>query len=196
MACMEREPLGRVRLWLGGLAAGGVVLAHQLAYLTAAPHPHERAELMRAAGHRNWSLVVALATGLMVAGLAGFVRRGLGGGAVRAVGRGVASRLALLQGGAFLLLEATERSLAGADALSALGEPVVLLGFLLQAVVALIGAGLVKLLARAIYLLSTPRTTRRRPARRVSFPRPSVVIPRFCVCAGSGDLRGPPHTAF
>jgi hypothetical protein len=150
---------------------------------------------MRAAGHRNWSLVVALATGLMVAGLAGFVRRGLGGGAVRAVGRGVASRLALLQGGAFLLLEATERSLAGADALSALGEPAVLLGLLLQAVVAVIGAGLVKLLARAVDLLSTRRTTRRRPARRGSFPRPSFVVVRFSVCTGSGDLRGPPHTA-
>jgi hypothetical protein len=183
------------RLWLGGLAAGGVAVAHILAFFLVAPDPARRAAMLEATGHGAWPLVVSLAAGGVVAGLAGFaVRRGH---EVRTPPRplfgGIFVRLAVLQVVGFVFLEALEH-LARHDAvLGLLGEPVVLIGVALAAATAAIGAFLLVLLAglidRLVVLLrALPRAPRALAAPGLADDPP----PRLRIVMGSVWLRGPP----
>jgi hypothetical protein len=179
-------------MWLGGLASAGVVVSHHLAYWAAAPDPHERAELLRAGGHEHWSYVVALAVGLLVPCLAGFVRTGLRGPLRLGPCRSLALRLALLQGVAFVALETVERILVGSGVADLASEPVIVVGVMVQGLVAALGAALISLLGRA---LATWRTRRAGfpKAQRAIVPRSrSLVPPRFPAATGAGALRGPP----
>jgi hypothetical protein len=45
----------RTRLWIGGLAAGGVVAGHAGAYMLAAPDPMRRHGLLAETGHGAWA---------------------------------------------------------------------------------------------------------------------------------------------
>jgi hypothetical protein len=185
------------RLWLGGLAAGGVAVAHVLAFLLAAPDPVRRAAMLEAAGHGAWPLVVSLATGALVAGLAGFAVGRSQDPRVRprALFGGTLLRLAVLQMVGFVLLEALERVARHdlAEVPGLLAEPVVLIGLVLAAVAAAVGAALLVLFAglidRLIALLrALPRAPRvLAPSGLVDdLPRPLRTV------LGSVSLRGPP----
>ena len=185
------------RLWLGGLAAGGVAVAHVLAFLLVAPDPARRAAMLEATGHGAWPLVVSLAVGGVVAGLAGFaVRRGREARTpLRPLFGGILVRLAVLQVVGFVVLETLER-LARHDAVEVLGllsEPVVLIGVVLAAATAAIGAFLLVLLAglidRLVVLLrALPRAPRALAAPGLADDPP----PRLRIVMGSIWLRGPP----
>jgi hypothetical protein len=192
---MPEKRLG-TRLLLGGMAATGVVASHSLAYLLASPNPHSRAELLEATGHHDFGVVVALALGVLVAGLLRF-----------AIGRAWAPtdtrvselyaltfpRLFALQLGGFVTLELVERVLMGVTPLHILAEPAVLMGLLLQAGAALIGAGLIILFTKTLESVFSRQGFTASAGDRVPlFPARRLLPARIEVAVGSGTLRGPP----
>jgi hypothetical protein len=187
----------RTRLWLGGLAAGGVVAAHGLAFLVVAPNATRRAELLEATGHGAWPLVVSLAMGALVAGLArvAICRSRPAGRPPRSLFRSTVGRLALLQVLGYVGLEGVERLArhGTAELPGLLGEPVVLIGIALTAATAVIGAlllvlfaGLIdRLIDRIRALPTAPRVLEAVGSAQDHTPRPSVAL-------GSITPRGPP----
>ncbi|MGH2752985.1 MAG: hypothetical protein ACRDLB_01000 [Actinomycetota bacterium] len=192
---MSGGPRGSTRLLVGGMAAAGVVTAHLLAYVFAVPDPHHRELILESTGHRNWSLVTALALGALVAGFLRAVVGGLRGGGnppgpSYAI---VAGRLAMLQLGGFLALEALERLGVDRSVGGLLSEPAILLGSLLQIAIAFVGALIVLLVARGIEFVLTGRnTTPAADTPTPSFNRRPEAARRSSVGTGSGTLRGPP----
>jgi hypothetical protein len=187
----------RTRIWLGGLAAGGVVAAHLLAFLIVAPDRAQRAELLESSGHGAWPLVASIAMGALVAGLAGFAvgRARDPDGPPGSLYRGIVLRLSALQVAGFLLLEAVERLARNhADGfLSLLGEPVVLIGVAMAAVTAALGAVLLVLVAGLIdRLLVLLRVLPRAPRVLVAAGLADLPAPRPRIALGSVSLRGPP----
>jgi hypothetical protein len=190
-------PLGlRKRLWIGGLAAGGVVVGHVLAFVLAAPHPVQRQGLLAETGHGAWPLLVPIAMGALVASLAGFAA-----GRLRderpapdaALLQGIAGRLVPLQLGAFLLLEALERLASGHDLTELPGEPVIAIGLVAQAVVALVGAALLTLFARVVDRLGRLlRQTPRAPRLLVAPGALAIAFPHRRAARGPANPRGPP----
>jgi hypothetical protein len=185
----------RTRLWLGGLAAGGVAIAHVVAFVLAAPDPHERELLLEATGHGTWPLIVSLAMGAAVAALARFGVSRLRGepsssSSVRY--HATAGRLLLLQVVGFLLLEGLERLATGHGLAGFLVEPVILIGVLAQLPVALAGAGLLVTLVRLVDRLVLLRTSL--PPFRATTHRGvlDVPVPRTRVAADPANPRGPP----
>jgi hypothetical protein len=190
----------RTRLWLGGLAAGGVAVAHILAFLLAAPDPFRREQLLDATGHGAWPLLVTLAMGALVVALAGFAV-----GRLRDPGRvrqapfylGTARRLVIMQVLGFLLLEASERvatgkGLAGLSALPF--ESVIAIGLVAQVLMALAGATVLALLDRVMGgLVLFFRQTARAPRRLVSRGTPGIRVPLLRIASGPANLRGPPR---
>ena len=185
------------RLWLGGLAAGGVAVAHVLAFLLVAPDPARRAAMLEATGHGAWPLVVSLAVGSLVAGLAGFAVGRTRGADVpqRSLFGGILLRLTVLQVVGFVVLEALERVARHplSEVPSLLAEPVVLIGLVLAAVVAVIGAALLVLFAVLIdRLFVLLRTLPRAPRALVAVGLADDPPPRLRIVKGSVWLRGPP----
>lgn len=188
----------RTRLWLGGLAAAGVVVAHLVAFWLAAPDPVRREHLLETTGHGAWPIVVALTLGALVACMAGFAA-----GRLReerrappaVLVRGIVTRLVILQVAGFVLLEAIERLAIGHDLTELLSEPVMAIGLVSQVVVALAGAILLALFAHlvdrlAILLHPIPR------APRVLLPGDALdfSVPRSRFESGAAVPRGPPGT--
>jgi hypothetical protein len=188
----------RTRLWLGGLAAGGVMAAHLVAFFLVAPDPSQRAELLEATGHGAWAVLVSLALGAMVAGLAGFAvgRIREGDAPPRTLYRGTLGRLLALQVLGFVLLEALERlAHHPGDLLGFLGEPVVLIGLVLAAATAAVGAALIVLFAGLIDRLVVLRVLPRAPRALVPAGLAIFFPPRLRIVLGSVSPRGPPQPA-
>ncbi|MDQ4096146.1 MAG: hypothetical protein M3174_08090 [Actinomycetota bacterium] len=180
-------------LWLFALAFAGVVAGHSLAFFLEAPHHHHREELLEATGHGNWWIAIALGLALFLASLALFVGRRVASSRQgrRGFVRRVTYRMAPLQIGAFILLEALERW--GARDLSGLlGERVILIGVVVQVAVAAVAALLLLLVARVVGALIEKL---RRPAavesKTIAFGSQVDSLPGwFFFCAR--DVRGPP----
>jgi hypothetical protein len=189
-----------LRVLLGGLAGGGVIVSHVMAFLVAEPDAHDRSRLLEHSGHENWDWVLALTMGLLVLALARFATARLWApeGASESPGSlylYAIPRLVGLQLSCFTLLELLERNLVGDPFSHLFVEPAFLIGLLFQVLFAFVGAGLLVLLVRTIEKVVA---LRRAPhARRESFG------PSFAVCciAGAqavlddGSPRGPPLTA-
>jgi hypothetical protein len=187
----------RTRLWLGGLAAGGVAAAHILAFIVAAPDPVRRDWLLEETGHAAWPLVVSVALAALVVALARFAvgrihrsdRPSAG-----ALWRLTAGRLIALQTFGFVGLEAVERLASGHGLSGFLAEPVVLIGVALQILVALAAAALLGLLARLIDRLTD--LLRALPRAPRALARPGAwdgILPRPRLVAGPANPRGPPR---
>jgi hypothetical protein len=178
----------------GGLAAAAMLVAHWLAYLVAAPNSHERAELLAASGHRYWIYVAAAGLGAGALAMARFVRSRLHDDAGRSrsslIGA-VALRLAAIQTIMFIALEGIERLATGHAFIQVFSEPVVLIGIVLQLVVAVLGAFLLAVVAIAIDRI---KDSLHQPRAETPIWGPTLflLIPRCLVAAGSGTLRGPP----
>lgn len=184
---------GRRPIVLGALAFAAVVASHHVAYRLAVPDPHFRSELLHSTGHRYFMYVAALALGTLVAGLAAFLRTGTHERASMGERfRYAVPRLLIAQIGGFLALEFAERSLFGAGAEHMLTEKPVLIGFVLQVLVAVIGAAslcLVASVARRL-LWSGPTDLRSAP---LSFLLPPELLPLSAqIAAGPASPRGPP----
>ena len=181
-----------------GAAFGGVVLGHWVSYLLAMPSAGIRDEVLAATGHAYWLTAVKQAVVLAVVSLAAIAMREFR--RVRArdpseeTGPGsLALRLAGLQVLGFLALEMTERVAAGAPVSSVLAHHVLVLGILVQVVLAASAALLLSLFARAAGAFA-------RALVRARFPRPSRwALPRFpaavlrpVLVTGSAGPRSPP----
>ena len=187
----------RTPLWLGGVAISGVISAHAVAYFIAFPHGHSRTVLLQSTGHRSWGVVVALALGALVVSLARFTLQAARRSLIppletRSLYVLTARRLILLQASGFVLLEALERLLLGTGPAQVLAEPVVLIGVALQILSALVAAGFLVFLGRALDRLCdrSPRSGFGTPPRLRSEGR--TLPPRFLVATGGATLRGPP----
>lgn len=185
----------RTRLWLGGLAAGGVAIAHAAAFLLAAPNPHERELLLQATGHGAWPLIVTVAMGAAVASLAGFVVSRLrddraSPSSVRY--RATVVRLLLLQVVGYLVLEALERLATAHDLAGFLVEPVILIGVAVQVPVALAGAGLLVVVVRIVDRLVLLRASLLPSAPISPWPVLDAGVLRTRISADPANPRGPP----
>jgi hypothetical protein len=194
----QRRTVGRFSLL--GVAVGGAVLAHWLAYVLAIPAAHTRAEVLAASGHSYWVMAIKLA---VVLGLAA-----IGAVSLRHLGRppstwesgqeafsAIAVRLSLLQVTAFIAMEVTERLVVGAPVAHLFHHRLFLMGLALQLIVASAAALLLLWFSRTVERVA--EALRRPPLPR---PRPAVVptirneiqaIPVDPVRDGVG-LRGPP----
>lgn len=189
-----------MRLWLGGLASAGVAFSHFLAFLVAKPDHADRSTLLAETGHSYWPYFIALALGALVAGLVGFAAERVWGrppgdrpGLRRMYGF-TATRLVLLQVLGFLYLEAGERLAVHGSFASLFDEPVVLIGLVVQVVVALAAAALLILFARAVDGLRALLRPLARPPKEVVLPRGALSFPRpaLRLAVGGRTVRGPP----
>ena len=184
---------------LAGVAVGGVVLAHWLAYVLAVPSAHERAEVLAASGHSYWVLAIKLAVVLGLTTFGTLFLRHIGGPA-----RGkeseqgpfslITARLSLLQVLAFTAMEVTERLVVGAPVAHLFQHRIFLMGLALQLIVAFAGALLLLWFSRAAERVAEAlgRSRLPRPAAvraiRIEFQTASPVDP----VGGGVGLRGPP----
>jgi hypothetical protein len=190
----------RTRLWLGGLAAGGVAVAHILAFLLAAPDPLRREQLLDDTGHGAWPLLVTVSMGALVVALAGFAAGRLRDPRQVRPARfylGTARRLVVMQVVGFLLLEAGER-LATGKGLAVLSglpfESVIAIGMVAQVLVALAGAMLLALLDRVVDgLVRLFRQTARAPRSLVPRGVSDIQVSLVRIASGPANLRGPPR---
>lgn len=188
-------------LALGGSAAAGVLVAHWLGYRLAVPDHVHRGEVLHATGHRYWGYFVAIAIGLLFAGLSSLISRrarsGVTGGGARTF-RYALTRLLPLGVCLFVGLEGAERLFFAPehDAGLFLTQAPVLIGIAFQAVVALIGAlvlTLVTLVVDAVVARTAPKLQEpRQPLPRRNFARALTNLLLSCGCG----VRGPPVVAF
>ena len=136
----------RERVYVALLAFAGTLAAHSVAYWLVASDPHHHASLLLSTGHGYWGVVTPLAIGLSVAGIAGSLLSS--SGTVARFGD-VAVRAVALQLLAFLLMETIERATVGGS-LVVIKEPVVLVGSVVQMLIALAIAGLLLVLTRVL----------------------------------------------
>ena len=189
---------------LVGVAVGGVVLAHWLAYVLAIPGAHARAQVLAASGHSYWVMAIKFAVVLGLAAFGALFLRHLdrpprtwesGQEAFSAI----AARLSLLQVMAFIAMEVTERLVVGAPVAHLFHHRLFLMGLALQLIVACGGALLLlwfsRTAERVAEALARPRLPRHRPAVlrtiRIEIQAISPVDP---VRDGVG-LRGPPPSS-
>jgi hypothetical protein len=139
---------------MAGVAFAGVVAGHTLTYFAAIPGGSDRAAFLAATGHSYWrnALVVALLLEVLGAGVVairGF-RAGLRGSLPIQHGTGqLAARLALIQVGAFSALEVGERLVSGVGVSGMFAHHLFALGIVIQVLVAVAGALLLRWLAAA-----------------------------------------------
>jgi hypothetical protein len=180
--------MGRDRRWpVGGLAFGGIVVTHVLAY-RAVEHGHgARQALLDETGHRLWPWVATLGVAGAVAALGAHTAR-----AARSPHhtRGVPFFfLVTVQTGGWLLLETFERLAFGGGHASLLDTPMVV-GLLVQVAVALVATLLLALVAGVVRFLATARRRRREAVRRWRPPPfPGGCWPSF----SSAAPRAPPR---
>jgi hypothetical protein len=194
---LRRAPSASLTL---AAALSGAVAGHTLTYLLAVPQAGARDALLASTGHSYWSAAVAVA---LVLGLSSaiavavrHVRGGLRGSSTMSaygVGR-LAVRLAAMQVGIFLIQETLERYEAGAPLTGIHTERLLLVGILVQALVA--GA-----LALALFFLAAAAAAAGRalrspltlPASRpTALALPMLALRSRLVTAGGGS-RAPPR---
>lgn len=180
------------------VAVAGLFAGHFLLYRLVAPNALQRAYLLASTGHAYLPTALTLGVGLAAVAavgtlVAGF-RRAHGGG-TRAQGLLVAVVApALAQSAAFIVLEVTERRLAGAPLTGLLG-PLLPIGVLLQLVVGALGGlalfGLERAAERAGELVAARR---RRPRYAVTAGHPAIAAQRSPrpLPAEAFGIRGPP----
>lgn len=181
----------RERIYVALLGFAGTLAAHSIAYWMIAPDPHHHASLLLSTGHGYWGVVTPLAIGLSVAGIAGSLISS--SGPVARFGD-VALRAVALQLLAFLLMETIERATVGGS-LVVIKEPVVLVGLVVQVLIALAIAGVLLVLTRVLdaatgsSALATPTAGRSFLLTSLS-KSPDLLEFRY----GGALLRAPPVT--
>ena len=184
------------RLSIGGLAAGGVVVAHLAAFLLVAPDPVRRQQLLASTGHGAWPLILTMAMGALVIGLVGLAARPPAGPGWRVRGS-LLGRLLLLQVAGFLLLESLERLAMGkgpGGLVELPFEPVIVIGLLAQVVAAVAAVVLLVVLDRIIVKLVEVLTVSPRAPRTLGpWPVADLHLPLPKVAGGPANPRAPPR---
>ena len=190
--------MGRASLWLGGLAAFGIVAAHCFAYVLTTPSAGEVSHLMDATEHRYWGLAMGAALGVTIGGAVAFyipiLRAPNSDLGPRSMFLFAAPRLAAVQVAGFSLLEASERTLWGAGFAHPLEEPAVIAGLALQVVVAVAAAVILSLATKlAAFFAKYRGAPNTAPRARGEFGPRHMVSPRVPLLAGCTGARGPPR---
>jgi hypothetical protein len=186
------------KLLLAGVALGGVVAGHTVAYVVAVPSAATRHDVLAETGHGYWpvAVLVALAACLCAAGSVALrhARAVVGGRALGAdVSGWLAPRLAAVQILLYVAAEATERVVAGVPLADLLHGGLLLRGLLAQLLVALAATVLLSWLARAAELVGRLLARPPRPTRAVGrLPRPVDEVVARTPCLGPVTARGPP----
>lgn len=149
-------------LAIGGLAWSGVVLGHLLAYILAHPGEAERSARLASSGHGSFPLLVISALAVIPAILSLLAVRLIRGDRSLAL-PSIVLVLAAIQVPTFIAMEFFER---GMSLERMLLEPVVILGLVIQVLVAFISSMLVRTFVRAVGALT---------ARRAQPPREPVI---------------------
>jgi hypothetical protein len=179
--------VSRLRLLaVGGLAWVGMVAGHLLAYTLVYPQPHHRMQHLAATGHGTLPLyaICALSCAPAVLAVVGVLRLRR-----RPDPLPTARWLATVQVLGFVLVETVER---GSSAASILREPAFLFGLILQVVIALLAAGLVRVVTKAVSkLVSRPRGNGKAP-RQIPSPAARAVRADPLTFLVSSPRRAPP----
>jgi hypothetical protein len=189
------------RLPLAGAGVVGAAVGHSVAYLIVAPQGRTRAALLAGTGHGYWSTVVAaeIVLGLLVAAST-IVRRFNDGRRRQPRAPGaepvawLAARLGLLQTTIFVVQEVLERTVSGHPVSLAVSDRLVVVGVLVQLVVAVVVAAVLVWLGRAAEAVGRAFARDRLP-RPVRLPLPwplSSARPRLR-SRGVLRSRAPPH---
>jgi hypothetical protein len=189
---------------LVGVAVGGVVLAHWLAYVLAIPGAHARAQVLAASGHSYWVMAIKFAVVLGLAALGSLFLRHLdrsprtwesGQEAFSAI----AARLSLLQVTAFIAMEVTERLVVGVPVAHLFHHRLFLMGLAVQLIVASGGALLLlwfsRTAERVAEALGRPLLPRPRPAVLRTIRIELEAIPPVDPVRDGVGLRGPPPSS-
>jgi hypothetical protein len=181
-----------------GAAAAGLVLGHALAYLIAIPDPHERAFALQRAGHAYLPALDQAALMLAIAGVAAVVVRAFArrrDGATERFGR-VAALLAVVQTSAFVCQEVLERLVSGAPLGELAHDQILVIGVLVQVLVAIVAAGVLWLLARtSSRLAATSLSHLRLPRERTLLSLPVTERRAHALLlATAGSIRAPPSS--
>lgn len=193
---MKRRGSARAtRVWLGGLAAAGLAVSHHVGYQVAHRDAAERLHVLADTGHSYLSSFFTMCALIAVMSIVGFCAQRAA--SVQGVERTpflVSTALLIFgfQASGFLVLEFGERALSG-HGFTLAGSPVVI-GFIVQALFAVIAAIVLRFLIVAVEfvkkLLRTPRPS------LSSDPRVALVTndlsPTPQLIAGGRGLRGPP----
>jgi hypothetical protein len=183
---------------LFGAAAAGLVLGHALAYLIAIPDPHQRAFALQRAGHGYLPALDQAAMMLAIAGVAAVVVRAFSRtrqtGSER-LGR-VAALLVVVQTSAFACQEVLERLVSGAPLGELAHDHVLVIGVIVQVVVATLAAGVLWLLARTSNRLATTSVLHDRlpGARTILALLVTEQRPQALLVATAGSIRAPPSS--
>ena len=181
-----------------GAAAAGLVLGHALAYLIAIPDPHERGFALQRAGHAYLPALDQAAMMLAIAGVAAVVVRAFarkGDGATERFGR-LAALLVLVQTFAFAGQEVLERLVSGAPLGELAHDQILVIGVLVQVLVAIVAAGVLWLLSRTSSRLAATSLVRVLLPRDRSLPALPVTAarPHALLFATTGSIRAPPSS--
>ena len=142
----------RIRfLVIGGLAWSGVVLGHLVAYLVAYPAEAERVTRLADTGHGSFPLLFVSALAAIPAILSLLAVRVMRGDRSPSL-PSTAVWLAVIQVPAFLTMELFERGMSFEHTLL---EPALLIGLVVQVLVAVISAALVKTFVRTVVALTS-----------------------------------------
>jgi hypothetical protein len=173
----------------------GVVVGHTVTYLVVLPHPHEREAVLRQTGHGYFSVLAMVAVLAGLFALGGVFLRGLiAGGPVRRRPVSLFARLACVQIVAFAGMEVTERLVTGA-AVSELVRDQIIVGLLVQVLIAWLGARLIQgVRCAADRVRTAPASAPRQPTvvRLVRTGADRVVQPFL----PRGSARAPPRLSF
>jgi hypothetical protein len=155
--------VARIRLLaIGGLAWSGVVLGHLLAYVLAHPEEAERSARMASSGHGSFPLLLISALAMIPAVLSLLAVRVVRGDRSPTL-LSIAVCLAAIQVPTFLTMEFFERGMSFEQMLL---EPAVVMGLIVQVLVAFISSVLVRTFVRAVGALT---------ARRSQIPREPLI---------------------
>jgi hypothetical protein len=178
-----------------GVASAGIVLGHRLTYLVDVPHAQSRAVELARTGHAYLSVAGELATVLMAITLTSlFLGRVIHREGPAAPLPVLASRLGLLQAGAFVTMELTERAVAGTGFGDLAHSGLLPLGVLIQLGVALAGAVLLRLVLGAADRVAAalPAAAPSPRVAALSFDLPPAPARRTRIAVATVGVRGPP----
>ena len=194
---MERAR--RARAWLIGIACAGIALSHEFGYQVENPGMAQKVHVLEETGHSYLPVFVTLALVALVLGIVGFLAHRIVGRtsatAPKEVFLHTAIRLMGLQAAGFLLLEVGERFLSGGGI--SLADSPVLPALMVHVVLAVLGALLLSLLARAVDAVMDALerfVSDDRIETITTWTISSIVVPAPLLLSGGLGLRGPPST--
>jgi hypothetical protein len=189
---------------LAGVAGVGLMLGHFLTYVVVQPGRHARDVLLSQTGHGYLSTASQAAALLAIAAAASVMvrvaRARANGEDLDVHGRWalrIPAQLALLQCGAFVLMEIAERLATGSSVSGVLADHLLLIGLGLQLVLAAMGGILLRWLTRAGEWIGVHVLARlpRPHQRSVSWPAPPEASPRSqAALVGVLRVRAPPRS--